>query len=136
VAVACAVSLVLCVWDIFLAVSGEEIEDMPYFRAVLVAFNLIPAVFTAAAYQGRHWGRIGLLVVTALGVLALPLVILLEGEWMQAIDVETVLYSAAGVVVIVLLMLPTSGAWYRTARVPAESSNKSFNGDAAKATRR
>jgi hypothetical protein len=121
VAVACGVSLVLCVWDIFWAMTGEEVEDMPHFEAVLVAFNLIPVVLTAAAYLGRRWGRIGLLVVTALGVLALPFVMLLEGEWIREIDVETVLYSIAGIVVIVLLMLPTSVEWYRRACVPAEA---------------
>ncbi len=121
VAVACAVSLVLCVWDIIWAVTGEEVEGMPYFEAVLVGFNLIPLVLTVAAYQGRRWGRIGLLVVTALGVLALPFVMLFEGEWVQEIDVETVLYTVAGIVVIVLLMLPASGAWYRRACVPAQA---------------
>ena len=121
VAVACAVSLVLCVWDIFWAVSGEEVEEMRYFEAVLVAFNLIPVVFTAAAYLRRHWGRIGLLVVTALGLLALPLVMFVEGEWVRETSAETVLYSVAGIVVIVLLMLPASGAWYRNAYVPAQA---------------
>lgn len=109
VVVACAVSLVLCVWAIFWAVTGEEVEDMQYFEAVLVAFNLVPVTLTAAAYLGRRWGRIGLLVVTALGILALPLVMILEAAWAQDLDAETVLYSVAGIVVIVLLMHPTSG---------------------------
>ena len=119
VAVACAVSLVLCTWDIVWAFSGEELEDVPYFLPLLVALNCVPLVFTVAAYVGRGWGRVGLLVVTALGVLALPLIMLLGGDWAQEMDVETVLYTVAAIAVIALLVLPASGEWYRRARAPA-----------------
>ena len=121
VSLACALSFVLCMWDIGWALSGEGLEDMPYFRVFLVALNLIPLAFTVAAYIGRYWGRIGLLVVTALGVLPLPLVIFFEKGWGQELDVETLLYSAAAILVVALLLLPASGAWYRRLRAPAEA---------------
>ena len=82
--VACAVSFVLCAWDIV-------------------------------------WALSGLLVVTALGVMAWPLGMLMEADWAQEIDVETVLYLAAAIVIIAVLLLPESGAWYRRVREPANA---------------
>ncbi len=117
VAVACAISLILCLWDMVWAFSGDGTEDVPYLETLLAAVNVIPLVFTVAAYLGRQWGRIGLIVITALGVLVLPFVVLVgEGEWAEVIYVESALYTAAAVVVLVLLMRPASAAWYRSLR--------------------
>lgn len=118
VALACAVSLAVCIWDITAAVSDEEVFESRSFLAILLALNTIPLVFTFAAFFRRNWGRIVLTVITALGALTLPFV-MLSGE--QAgdvpVDVEAVLYSLAEVTVIVLLFAPRSNSWYRRPRV-------------------
>lgn len=117
---ACAISLTLSAYDMFCAMSGEKVEDMPYLDEALLALNLVPVMFTAAAYLGRRWGRMGLLAVTALGLLAWPLLMLLDEQWVQELGLEALLYSIAGVMVLVLLLLPPSGEWYRRAYAPVE----------------
>lgn len=115
---ACAVSLAVCTWDIAWVISDEEVFESRSFLAVLLALNTIPLVFTFAAFFKRNWGRIILAVITALGALALPFVMLLgEEAGGGPLDAETVLYSLAEVTVIVLLFAPASNRWYRRPRV-------------------
>jgi hypothetical protein len=124
VAAACAVSLGITVWDIVSTVSDEELLTMKGFAALIVALSLIPIIFTLAAYFRRNWGRIVLTIITALALLVVPALLLIEmgvpallqlepGE--QIIDIEIVLYAIAEAIVIVLLFMPASNAWYREA---------------------
>lgn len=116
----CAVSLAISVWDIANAVSDEEIVQSRSFLALLLALSMILVIFTIAAFVRRNWGRIALAVITALGVVSLPFLMLLGEEAAGPLNAETMLYAFAGVVVIVLLFLPLSNDWYRRRR--AESA--------------
>lgn len=120
VALGCAVSLAISVWDIANAVSDEEIVQSRGFLALLLALSMIPVIFTIAAFVRRNWGRIGLAVITALGVVSFPFLMLLGEEAAGPLDAETMLYAFADVVVIVLLFVPLSNDWYRSPR--AESA--------------
>jgi hypothetical protein len=111
---ACVVSVGISVWDIVSSMSEEaELIDSGYFLALLAALMLIPLLFTIAAFFRRNWGRIGLAVITVLAFLSVPLFALFPEMGTLSIDAETVLYSVAEVVVLVLLFVPPSNAWYR-----------------------
>ena len=113
VALGCAVSLAISVWDIVSWISEEELADSHYFLALLLAMTFIPVIFTLAAFFRRNWARIALAVLTALGLVSAPLFAIFWKEMAGPIDTQTVLYSIAELVVIVLLFVPASNEWYR-----------------------
>jgi peptidoglycan/LPS O-acetylase OafA/YrhL len=115
VAAGCAVSVAISVWDIASAISDEDLTETPDFLALLLVLSIVPVIFTVAAFLRRNWGRVGLAAVTVLGLLALPLLMFVEEEMRGPIDAEAVLYAIAGVVIIVLLFMPASNTWYRSA---------------------
>jgi hypothetical protein len=78
VSLGCAVSLAVCIWDIAWAVSDEEVFDSRSFLAIL------------------------------LGASTLPLAVLFEEEVAGSVDAETVLYSLAEIIVLVLLFARAS----------------------------
>jgi hypothetical protein len=119
VALACAVSVGITVWDVISSATDEELQESQLFMALVLALTVIPLVFTFAAFFRRNWARIGLAVITALGLLSVPLFALFLQETMGPLDAEIVLYSIAEIIVLVLLFVRPSNAWYRRARAPA-----------------
>ena len=122
VSLACAISLSVCIWDIALVVLDKELIESAGFLIALLALNMIPLVFTLAAFVRRNWGRIVLVVLTALGALTLPFVMLSADHAYGTVDAETVLYTFAEVTIIVLLFVPASNRWYRKPRVQSPLS--------------
>lgn len=120
----CAISIAILVWNLVSAVSDELLAEMGGLLALLMvlllALGVVPMIFTIAAFFRRNWGRIGLAVMTALGVLAVPFVMHLGQEMVETIDAETVLYAIADVVAVVFLFMPASNEWYRN-RFAAET---------------
>jgi hypothetical protein len=116
VALGCAVSLATSIWDVVSWVSEPEVVESYGFRALLLALAVIPVLFTLAAFFRRNWGRIVLAIVVALGFVSIPLLALFGEKVAELLDAETVLYSIAEVVFIVLLFMPASNAWYRRSR--------------------
>lgn len=112
-------SLAISVWDVVSAVSEEESVESYYFLSLLAALTILPVIFTLAAFFRRNWGRIALAVITGLGLVSVPLFALFFEELAGPLDAETVLYTVAEIVVIVLLFVPVSSKWYR--RSPASS---------------
>jgi len=110
---ACAVSVALSVWDTTATLSDEEVRESRSLLALLLTLYMIPPILTVAAFLRRNWGRIALATVTALGLLSTPLFIFLWDEIAGPLDAETLLYSLADGIVILLLFLPLSNAWYR-----------------------
>jgi hypothetical protein len=119
VALACAVSLGITIWDVISSVTDEGLEEAQFAMALLLALTVIPFIFTIAAFFRRNWARIGLAVLTVLGLLSVPLFALFLEEAMGPLDAETLLYSIAEVMVLVLLFVRPSNAWYRKAPAPA-----------------
>jgi uncharacterized membrane protein len=119
VALACAVSLGITIWDVISSVTDEGLEEAQFAMALLLALTVIPFIFTIAAFFRRNWARIGLAVLTVLGLLSVPLFALFLEEAMGPLDAETLIYSIAEVIVLVLLFVRPSNAWYRSARAPA-----------------
>jgi hypothetical protein len=113
----CAISITIFVWNFVSAGSDELLAEMGGLLALLLplllALGIVPMIFTIAAFFRRNWGRIGLVVIAALDVLAVPFVMHLEQEMVEPIDAETVLYAIAGVLAVVLLFMPASNEWYR-----------------------
>lgn len=116
----CAVSLAISVWDIATSVSDEGIVESRSFLMLLLVLSMIPVFFTLAAFFGRNWARIALALLTALSIASVPLFGLVGEEMAVPLDAETMLYAFADIIVIVLLFVPASNAWYR--RVGAESA--------------
>jgi hypothetical protein len=119
VALACAVSLGITIWDVISSVTDEGLEEAQFAMALLLALSVIPFIFTIAAFFRRNWARIGLAVLTTLGLLSVPIFALFWKEMMGPLDAETLLYSVAEAFVLVLLFVRPSNAWYRSARAPA-----------------
>jgi peptidoglycan/LPS O-acetylase OafA/YrhL len=119
VALGCAVSLAISVWDVVSSISEEELVDSHYFLALLVAMTVIPVIFTLAAFFRRNWARIALAVLTAIGLVSAPLFAMFWEDMAGPIDTETVLYSITELVVIVLLFVPASNEWYRRSLAPS-----------------
>jgi hypothetical protein len=119
VALGCAVSLAISVWDVISSLNDEALQESRLFMALLLALTVIPFIFTIAAFFRRNWARIGLAVLTVLGLLSVPLFALFLEEAMGPLDAETLIYSIAEVIVLVLLFVRPSNAWYRSARAPA-----------------
>jgi hypothetical protein len=113
VALGCALSLGISVWDIATAVFDEEIVEYLSFLVLLLVLSVIPIIFTLAAFFRRNWGRIVLAVIAVLSVASVPLFGLLGEEMAVPFDTETVLYAFANGVVVMLLFLPASNDWYR-----------------------
>lgn len=113
VALGCAVSLAISIWDIVSSMPDEEIAESPAFVAIVVSLSLIPALFTLAAFHRRNWARIAVAIITALGLVSIPLLTLFWEEMAGPWDAETALYTLAEIVVIVLLFAPASNEWYR-----------------------
>jgi hypothetical protein len=116
IALACAASFAISVWDVVSSVSGGESIDSHFFLALLVALIILPVIFTFAAFFRRNWGRIALAVITGLGLVSVPLFALFLEEMAGPLDSEAVLYAIAETVVIALLFVPVSNKWYRRSR--------------------
>jgi hypothetical protein len=79
---------------------------------------MFPVIFAVAAFLRRRWGRLWLVVISALDALIIPLVAVLDDETAGLTDVESWLHSAASAVVVVLLLLPASNRWFRDPSAP------------------
>jgi hypothetical protein len=113
------VSLGLAAWD----VSTALLVEPPGFSVIIVVIGMIPVIFAVAAFLRRRWGRLWLVVLSALDVLIIPLVAAFEDEAIGSTDVESWFYAAACAVVVVLLLLPASNRWFRDASAPPAVHN-------------
>lgn len=94
---------------------GDQI-DVSILLGLAVVLGL-PLLFAPPAFFRRNWGRIGLIVCAAVGVLSVPLVLVLDGTSSllesAASALANLLYLVAQVLIVVLLLLPQSTRWYR-----------------------
>jgi peptidoglycan/LPS O-acetylase OafA/YrhL len=120
VALGCAVSFAISVWDLVSSFPDDEIVESHGFLALVLALSIVPVIFTLAAFFRRNWARIVLAVLTALSFVSVPLFAFFSEEAAGPLDTETVLYAIAEVIVVVLLFAPASNDWYR--RYPAPIS--------------
>jgi len=112
----CALSLALSFWDIGSTLSDDDITNDAEFSTLLLLFSVVPIVFTAAAFFRRNWGRIGMAALSVFGLLAAPLLMLVDKELVGPLDAGSLIYAAAEVVIVASLFVPSSNTWYRRAR--------------------
>jgi hypothetical protein len=123
VIVGCMVSFGIGRWDAGTALLVEESVEPAGFSVILVVIGMFPVIFAVAAFLRRRWGRLWLVVISALDVLMIPLVAVLDDEAIGSTDVESWLYAAASAVVVVLLLLPASNRWFRDPSAPLAVHN-------------
>lgn len=112
VALGCALSLGISLWDIATTVSDEEIIDSRTLLSLLLMLSMIVVISALAAFFRQNWGRIVVAVLTGLSVASLPLFGLLGEDMAVPLDTEILLYAFADLLVILLLFLPASNNWF------------------------
>lgn len=117
VTLACVLSLAISIWDIVGSVTDQELVESLGLLAFVLALSVVPLIFTFAAFHRRNWGRIVLAVITALGIVSVPVLMLLDAA--GPVDAETVIYAVVDIAATGLLFVPTSSAWYRQSLVEA-----------------
>jgi hypothetical protein len=118
---ALAIGVVLSLWDLF-----ADDADKAYFWVSIVAIAaglgaafLITLWVNGAAYAGKNWGRIAIVVLTVLGAIVqvwsfTVLASMEEAPPFTTIDVAGVaLQNLMTFAAIFLLYTPASNAWYR-----------------------
>ena len=107
VLVAVAVSALLAMATLVL-VALEPGATLSWFLYMLISASPI-IVGTLGAFYGRNWGRVLLLVLTVASVLLL----LFPGFKLMSLNG---LVLAINVMVVILLFMPSSSAWFRAKR--------------------